>query len=211
MVAFIHKIELRIEWIWQIGAESIWPKNHAFTDGTLHSRPNGRSYHLLRLSSWLVTGEAALCRTMPAHSSVQVYTTAASSAHTHRRSPVRSSSTPMGKRQLVGGLAEPKWRISSIISLLSPEEETHLPNAHRTTERCPSVQRRRHGTRGTADRQGKQKAPYVQPPPRWNRSQGRKYKIKHQLMIWDNRNQLCYHHAAMRLLKWKLVKLVDHI
>ena len=57
MVAFIHKIELRIEWIWQIGAESIWPKNHAFTDGTLHSRPNGRSYHLLRLSSWLVTSD----------------------------------------------------------------------------------------------------------------------------------------------------------
>ena len=64
-----------------------------------------------------------------------------------------------GKWRRVEGPAEPKWRIFSIISFLSPEEETHLPNAHRTTERCPSVQRRRYGTRGTADRLGKQKAP----------------------------------------------------
>ena len=160
MVAFIHKIELRIEWIWQIGAESIWPKNHAFTDVTLHSRPNGRSYHLLRLSSWLVTSDwgGGLV-------SYDAGTQLRSSVH-HRCYGTHTPAFPnkgvhhlYGKWRRVEGPAEPKWRIFSIISFLSPEEETHLPNAHRTTERCPSVQRRRYGTRGTADRLGKQKAP----------------------------------------------------
>ena len=117
MVAFIHKIELRIEWIWQL----IWPKNPAFTDVILHSRANGRSYHLLRLSSWLVTsdwggGLVSYDAGTQLRSSVhhRCY-----GAHTHRGSPIKEFFTPMGKRQLVGGLAEPKWRISSIISFLS--------------------------------------------------------------------------------------------